>query len=669
MPRFARFVVLSFVIAFVVVACGSRTGLGVDLDEPAPGIDSAADTPDQTIDREAAIDRIVPGDAPSDRPMFEGGPLDVTVDCPDPTTCDPADPGYVYKCGKRIFRCSSLEQCAQTCTGEECGAGCVNPCQDTLGQDTSNGCEFFALEADVTQEAEGVCFAVFVVNQWKTGEPARIQVERNGATLPIEQFTRIPVGTGTNVQYVPYSEAAGLAKDQIAIMFLSRDPAAANDPTPSSPRALASCPAGVVPAVVGDAATHGTGRGRAFHIKTTVPVVAYQMLPYGAGRARVTGATLLFPTNVWDKNYIAANAYTAATRIQSDRAAPTLAIVAQNDATHVTISPTSAIVPGGGIAGSPANVPITYTINRGEYVQFTQVAELTGSPILADAPVAVIGGSTLMDIPVSRDRADSAHQMLPPVRALGNEYLAVRYRSRDTRAEESVPWRLVGAVSGTTLTYEPARPTGAPTTLAARQLAEFNSPGPFVVRSQDAAHPFYFASYMTGGATFGPPPGGIGDPEFVNVVSPSQYLPRYTFFTDPTYPETNLVVTRMRDPQTGTFPEVSLDCAGTLGNWRAVGTSGRYEFTRIDLSTGDFVGQNGCNNGVHTMVGSFPVDAGASEPKIGLTVWGWGNNVTWPPDDDPAVDETNPKQTRWVSYGYPAGANLKRLNSVVVPAN
>ncbi len=35
-----------------------------------------------------------------------------------------------------------------------------------------------------------------------------------------------------------------------------------------------------------------------------------------------------------------------------------------------------------------------------------------------------------------------------------------------------------------------------------------------------------------------------GDPEFVNVVLPDQYLAAYTFFTDPTYPETNLVLTR-----------------------------------------------------------------------------------------------------------------------------
>jgi hypothetical protein len=258
--------------------------------------------------------------------------------------------------------------------------------------------------------------------------------------------------------------------------------------------------------------------------------------------------------------------------------------------------------------------------------------------------------------------------MLPPIRALGSEYVAVRYRSRGA-VEESVPWRIVGAVNGTRLTYEPAPPAGAPAVLAAQQLAEFNDPGPFVVRSQDADHPFYVASYMTGGQPFGNAIGGIGDPEFINVVPPAEYLPRYTFFTDPTYPETNLVVVRVRDTQTGQMPDVTLDCAGVLGGWRPVGTRGAYEFTRVDLSTGDFQGVGGCDNGVHLITASLASSTPATlRPRFGVTVWGWGNDVTWPTDDGGSLDEGNPRFTRWVSYGYPAGADFRPLNGAVLPA-
>jgi hypothetical protein len=612
-PAFA-----SLTLAVLFVACGSRTGLLV-ADEPGP--------------------------------LIEGGPLDVSVDCPTPSYCDPSDLGYVWKCGERIFQCSSLEQCEE----RESGAECVNPCRDSLGNDTSNGCEFYAVEMDTTQEAEGVCYAVFVVNQWKTGEPARIEVSQGSTMLPIAQFARIPKGTGTAITYAPFDPAAGLPTNEVAILFLSRDPnAPATALAPNDPKVLANCPRGVVPAVSGDAALHGTGRSVAFHIKTNVPVVAYQMLPYGGGSARVTGATLLLPTSAWDVNYVVANAYRAPTMFLEDRAGPTAVVIAGQDGTHVTVKPATDILAGPGVAGTAKGVPMTYALDRGQYLQFTQPEELTGTAVQSDQPIAVIGGSTLVDLPLSRSRADSAEQMLPPVRALGSEYVAVRYRSRSPGAEESVPWRLVGVVDGTTLTYDSSRPAGAPATLAAGQLAEFDAPGPFVVRSQDAEHPFYLASYMTGGEPFD----GTGDPEFVNVVPPAQFLPRYTFFTDPTYPETNLVVVRARDPQTGLLPDVVLDCAGTLSGWTPVGGTGAYEMTRVDLSTGDFQGVGGCNNGVHVIASS--TDGG----RFGVTVWGWGNDITFPPTND----ETNPKFTRWVSYGYPAGADFKALSSAIFPA-
>ncbi len=627
-----RLIAVSLAVSAVFVACGARTGLY----EPTTPFDA---TTDQTIDHTG------------DGPLIEGGPLDVVTDCPDSSTyCEPNDLGYLYACGVRVFQCSSLEQCEE--------GKCVNPCVDTLGQDTSNGCEFYMAEMDMTPEAAGVCYAIFIVNQWKTGEPAKIQVDLSGTVLPIDQFARIPSGFGTSVVYNPYDPNVGLPQNQIAVLFLSRDPAADQDPNTTDPRKLAACPSGVLPAVNGDASLHGTGKAAAFHIKTNVPVVAYSMLPFGAGRARVTGSSLLLPTNVWGDNYVAVNAYDTPTSFTEDRAGPTMMIIAQADNTTVTIKPVTDILAGGGLAGIAANTSGKYQLNKGEYVQFTQPNPLTGSAIQASAPVAVVGGSTLMDVPLNHIRADSAHQMLPPIRALGSEYVAVRYRSRDLQIEEYSPYRVVGVVNGTSLTYEPSTPAGAPTTLSAGQMVEFIPNTPFVVRSQDASHPFYMAQYMTGGEPYD----GTGDPEFINVLSSQQYLSRYTFFTDPTYPETNLVVVRVKDPQFG-FPDVNLDCAGSLSSWTNVGSSGTYQFTRVDLSTGNFQGVGNCNNGVHVIQATFAGDAATGSPMFGMTVWGWGSAATLQADQ-----EDDPRFTRWVSYGYPSGANITKLNSVVMSA-
>lgn len=662
------------VVCFLFAACGSRSAL-VDGEVDVNVTDGQTSDVHNDVRTDARPEADALVDAPPDGPLIEGGPLDVQVDCNEPTYCDPRDLGYVYQCGVRVFQCSSLEECKE--------GKCVNPCVDTLGEDTSNGCEFYANEMDIIDStrgggpensAKGACYAVFIVNQWKTGEPAKIQVDRNGVILPVEQFARIPSGTGTSISYGSYNAATGLAKDQIAILFLSRDPAAASGPG-TSPGALANCPSGVTPAIVGDAAITGTGIGNSFHIKTNVPVVGYQIYPYGGGRARVTSATLLLPTNVWGTNYVATNAYSPSS-VQGSQ--PSMTILAQADNTHVTINPVAAIAAGGGLAGTTANTPVTYTIDKGEYLQFTQSAELTGSAIQSDNPVAVVGAHTLMDVRLDTTRADGAQQMLPPVQALGNEYVGVRYRSRprnahdtDPPGEESVPWRIVGVVDGTTLTFDPPV-AGAPSTINSRQFVEFSAPGPFVVTSQDSSHPFYFAQYMTGGFNYGPLEsdgfggdigGGEGDPEFVNVITPSQYLPRYTFFSDPTYPETNLVVVRTKDASLG-FPNVSLDCAGTLSGWTDIGSSGKYQFTRTDLSRDDFAGVGSCNNGVHTIVANFDGNPVSPVPQFGVTVWGWGSGRTYS-----GTDEANPASTRWVSYGYPAGANITTLNNVVLNAH
>jgi hypothetical protein len=644
-----------------IVACGARSGLPFD----GPPTSDATAPVDTGIDAGSESDVVDAGDAYVDGPNV-----------PTPY-CLPTDLQHVYFDGGPIATCTYLEECEQVPAGDAATARCINPCRDTLGSNTSNGCEFFAMEIDTpdpttVSDVAGGCYAVFVVNQWQSGARARIEVSWKGSVLDLSPFARTPRGAGSSITYAPYDVDAGLATNDVAILFLSRDLDAGSDPSKNSPRALASCPPGVTPAVGYDTAIHGNGIGSAFRIAANVPVVAYQMYPYGAGRARATSATLLLPTTVWGTNYLLANAYSPSTIVSDGTAKPTLAILAEQDDTQVTIDPVRDIVADGGIPGTEAGTPVSYKIQRGQYLQISQLGELSGSTLESSAPVGVVGGATLLSVPADRLRSDTAQQMLPPVGALGSRYVAVRYRNRRNRGEETVPWRLVGAVDGTLLTYDPPQ-LGAPATIGRGQVAEFSAPGPFVVSSQGADHPFYMAQYMTGGAWAPPldggginPLDGEGDPEFVNVVPPDQYLSRYVFFTDPTYPETNLVVVRAKNVAINAFPTVSLDCLGEVSGWAPVDSQDLFEYARVDLSTGNFEPQGSCNNGVHTMTGQFGV-ATASPPAFGVTIWGWGNTITYPMDNG-GTDEANPAFTRWVSYAYPAGANFQQLNAIRLSA-
>ena len=101
-----------------------------------------------------------------------------------------------------------------------------------------------------------------------------------------------------------------------------------------------------------------------------------------------------------------------------------------------------------------------------------------------------------------------------------------------------------------------------------------------------------------------------------------------------------LVVTRAPSRVDGSFADVVLACSGKLGGWQKLG---EYEYTRVDLVTGDFEGVGGCTNGRQEMVSALP---------FGVTVWGWGTT----------------QQTKLVSYAYPAGAGFQPINQVLVPA-
>jgi hypothetical protein len=469
------------------------------------------------------------------------------------------------------------------------------------------------------QDETGTCFAAFVANTWTS--PSHLTVSYAGNVLPIANFARIPAGTGTSVTYGAYDPVAGLAPGQVAILFL----AAGQGPT-------APCPTGITTAVpTGAQIILASGLGNSFQIQSDVPVVSYEINPYGGGSAAVTGASLLLPTSTWDRNYM------GVTVTPEDPAltlyGPSMNIIASKNATTVTINPVVAIVGGGGLAAGPANVPYTFTLNQGQMAQFTQSADLNGSTITASAPIGLMAGQPCMRYPAGTAFCDHGEQMIPPTKALGTQYVGVMHRPRV--AGDTGIWHIMGAANGTTLTW--SSNVGGPATLNAGQVVNFDTATPFVVSSQDALHPFLLFQYMSGSQWTPLSPTSnfwYGDPDFVLDVPPSQFLNDYVFFTDPTYPETNLVVVRSLGGA-----DVTLDCLGTLTGWTTVGN---YEWTRADLSTGNFAAVGACNNGRHEM---------KSTGKFGLWVWGWGTPLTT-------------AFTANVSYGYPAGMNVQQVNSL-----
>jgi len=506
---------------------------------------------------------------------------------------------------------------------EECwpDAGCANgmcvpPCDAASESKGNVGCDFSVATPYFYTTIAPPCFAVFLANNWP--KDAQITIERDGQTYDVTQYARIPDGT-TNAGAWPTVPAAGLPPNQVAVLFLSQDPSSVNG-TPLT------CP--VPPAIntAGGSAVSGSGLGRAWKITSNIPVSAYDILPYGGASSYLPSAELLAPTTAWGDNYIAV--------LPPDSSGPPWGqLVAAQDNTMVSVLPSTSLPAAGTVPAAPAGQTTQFTLNAGDYVQWQLSTDMTGTVIQADKPVSFTGGNAYICYSSATSTGggcDSAHQQIPAIAAQGYQYVAPPYADRGG-IPESIPYRLVGAVDGTQLTYDP--PVGvAPTTIGAGEVVDFEAIGAFTITSQDEDHPFYVGQSMTG--CFTGNNSSLGDEEYVNILPPAQFLKRYVFFTDPTYPTTNLVLTRVKGANG--YADVTVDCLGTVGGWQPVGNDDLFEVTNVDLIRNG-MSNMGCTNGPHIA---------ESEGDFGVMVWGLDT---------------------YSSYAYPAGGSSETINTVVVP--
>jgi len=548
--------------------------------------------------------------------------------------------------GACLLQCSlDGRSVIQTCTGMvvetcsadlACGAGvCQEPCAAATADKSSNGCEFYLQPPRFTKGIDQSCYAAYVVNS--SNKPAELSLELGGEALDLSKSVyRTNPGDATLVEHT-----GPVAVGETVLVFISdRSP----EVSASSSTGSAVCPTGIVPATYADALPDGTGIGTSFHLTANVPVSLAAIYPFGGASSFTPSATLLLPVGTWGTEHIIVNAWE---RITYERGfmgrGPAAQIVASEDDTVVKIRPTRAIQNGIGVVGTAKQVAKSYRLRKGQVLQINQAEELSGSTVVSNKPTSVFGGHECMFIPSARQACDMALQQLPPFAQWGSEYVGVGYRPRLGDPAEPMPYRIVAARDGTVLDYDPEVPPGAPLTMSAGEVATFWSTvsGGFVVRTQDAEHPIYLSAHMAGGGLVEGSTDylgklhfdGHGDPEFVNVVPAGQYLSSYSFYADPTYDETSLVVVRAKSR--GEFKDVWLECAGNLTDFQPIGTRGEYEYTRVDLSRrggpGDTFGDSVCRTGLQRMRSDGPFTA---------TLWGWA---------------------KYASYAYPGGMAQRKL--------
>lgn len=547
------------------------------------------------------------------------------------------------------------------------GGLCKDPCSVDPKSKTNVGCDYYAVDLDNAYVFSGTSNADGTPKYYDAQNSQFSVIISN--TTPKPSLITVTAGSG---QKSSYTVPGGALK----IINLP-------DPTwkvqkPNSPNPLNQ---------------DGTNRNKAaYRIQSNQPIVAYQFNPLQNYDVFSNDASLLLPMNGLGMDYW------VMTREQTGELRGYLTVVAPSTGkTHVKVTSTAPTLAGACFSvpdpsdpTKPIKWPVgcnnavtamkkgdsqEFDLEQGEVLSIEtngNGADLTGTSINADKPIAVFGGSESSNSP-NTDHCvngkcehqgwdcttnedcprtccqDHMEEQLFPVSSWGTKYLATKLTPR---GKEKDAWRILAAQDGTTVTTDPVVATIP--TLNAGQWYEFESDKDFAI---NASKPVMVGQFMAGSYApepnmdvcttkfsnqsekictntwnmsgepvackknsdcpniFEPGDAKIGDPDFSLSVPSDQFLPSYVFLVPTKYVQ-NYINVILPVGSTVTLDKKPLD-PGAFAPFTAGWSVGRFPVTE----------------GAHTL--ECPTK---NTKNCGLVVYGWAP---------------------YVSYSYPGGVLLK----------
>jgi hypothetical protein len=437
----------------------------------------------------------------------------------------------------------STQQMCNLANGEACrNAVCVVLCNDGSIANTNIGCEYYAAQLDNAQVPEGNAAAqqyAVVVSNPDQHLTSHVRIEWNTA----------PVGMPPRPTTVA---SAVIAPGDLEAFPLPTRVVDCGDPSTTLDMGPGTC-----------LSSH------AYHIVSTIPVIAYQFNPFQNSNVFSNDASLLLPTNSINGDYVVigwpqtiAATSNAMTNFDVNLRAY-VTIVGTTANTHIQVTPTANVIPGGtgGVLpmGNAIGHPFQATLGPFDVLNIESGAfhaDFTGTRITTDNPIAVFTGDEAADAPVwdvLAERlccADHQEEQMAPRRTAASDFVAVRMSSR-TRAVSAAGgmvsvvtepqfFRIMSAGDvpthvTTTLPSNASDPSSLPIqfnlqpqeqrTLTALQDFEIHGDGPL------------FVIMMTGGQETTGIPFGMpgGDPSMITVPPVLQWRQNYVFLTPDKY--------------------------------------------------------------------------------------------------------------------------------------
>ena len=556
--------------------------------------------------------------------------------------CKSCIPGLKRCEDTRVFQCQEdattwafVEDCDTEKTGKICHLGmCVQLCALNEKFKTNQGCEYWAIDMDnyhdlnPAMDGQSSPYAI-VVSNTNAQFTATITISQADKVLKTVQA---PPATATPIWLDPYNVVGGMKAK------------------------------------------------RAFHLKSTLPIVAYQFNPLENVGVYSNDASLLLPVNALGKSYMALAWPTEGTNEAGQMLASNVAIVAvEEGVTSVQVKPTADTIGGAGLPALKAGQTWKADLNQYEVVNLEAAnpfTDLTGTVIDADRRIAVFAGHVCATAPLSRcvggkcshdpsltcfsDEScpfimacDHMEEELPPLAAWGNEYVVPRLWPRG-KAPDVI--RVLAASDNTHVTVK-----GASISIPVLQAGSYHE---FEI-TQDiqviADKPILIGQYMEGQDAPFAEHQSCGWTDFLDVIPCEEASAGSTCYCFDEYGQTTKQCKSDADcsPDDANIGDPSFILGVPTKQFRkeyvflvppkysqnfvtivaGPGTVVLLDDTPLDASKFTPVGDGSWTvmrmplaSGSHRLNGDRPV---------GLTVYGWD---------------------RYVSYGYPGGMNTETLH-------
>ncbi len=447
-----------------------------------------------------------------------------------------------------------------------------------------------------------------------------------------------------------------------------------------------------------------------YQILSDVPITAYQFNPLENEQVFSNDASLLLPINVLGKDYLIMS------REQTfDILRTFLTVVAVRPGdTDVVVRTKAVTLPGPGIGGMQKDQQRRFTLKQFDILNLESrcesdsrgycmdIADFTGSEVYANKLIAVFGGSEASNAPNTNHCiegacwdgtecdtnadcnrnitccADHLEQQLYPVSTWGQRYVASKSSARGeplgTGREPDV-WRILAAKDGTEVVTTPHQVNIAGP-LDRGDWIDFETTEDFEVHADKAIllGQFLAAEHAPGPNTRGedePGDAQTGDPAFMLGVPVEQYRPDYMILSPDKYEFdfVNIVAPTgtqiLFDDTPLPRPDFEAIAEGQFSVMRLQIDDGVHHLRSVAPTQGECILREECRT----------ADAGCTihQDCVDMADEEWKCVLPDPESETPDVGTCvglPPKfgtvvygYDQYVSYGYPGGLNLRRINT------